>query len=180
MAGEAEPARMGEALAVAEQKIGGRGERRQGLERRRDLAKRQQARNVGKTGRTAGERALDHEQSRQAENRDRGTRDLARLLEADVDASDQSDLAEPVLELDLAGQRQLQLARLGRAQIPGVAMGGRQRHARRSRASPMIRTVSDQSPSPSTSSRVNQRASAASPPGRRSDPAASALKSIRV
>ncbi len=69
---------------------------------------------------------------------------------------------------------------LRRCQIPGPRMDRRQRHGRRSPASLMTRTVSDHRPSDSTSATLNQRASAASLPGRSAALGASATKSIRV
>ena len=123
MAGEAEAARVGEALAVAEQEVGGRRERRQRLERRRDLAKRQQARDVGKAGRPARERALDQGEPGQPEHRDRGAGDPARLLEADVDAGDQAMLPKRSPCSTRSASLDLQIARRGRAQRPSRGGG---------------------------------------------------------
>ena len=114
------------------------------------------------------------------QHRDGGPRHAPAILEPDVDARDQSDRPPAIAQLGLPSQAFLKGARAGRSQIPGVIMDRRQRHGRRSRASLMIRTVSDHSPSVSVSATSNQRASAASLPGRSTGLMASAVKSIRV
>jgi hypothetical protein len=96
VAGEAEAARVGESLAVGQQQVGGAGERRQSVEHRRDLAKRQQPRYVGDRGRPARQRRLDQLQIRNPQHRDRRPGDAAALLEPDVDAGDQSGRAQAI------------------------------------------------------------------------------------
>ena len=144
----------------------------QGVDGGRDLAKRQQARHVREARRAPRDALLDRHEIRQAQHRDRRPRDFACLLEPDVDAGDQRDRrrtgrrARPARPVPPA-------ARGPRAGLrsQSCSVRRRQRHARRSRASSMMRTVSDHRPSRSTSASVNQRASAASLPGRSAAPA---------
>ena len=93
----------------------------------------------------------------------------AALPDADVDPGRQFSLPEAVARLDAAGQRRRQGAYRGRRQRP-----------RRARASSMILSVSDHSPSPSIWWGSNQRASAASSPGTNTTVCASAAKSTKV
>lgn len=174
MAGEPEAPGMGQALAVAEQEVGDRGEGRQRIQDRRDLAKRQQSGHVGKAGRPARHRVLERLEAREAQDHHGRPGDASAVLEADVDAGDPLDRTEPVAELRLVGEARLHVARLGWREVPGVLVDRDQRHGRRSPARAMTRSVSDQRPSPAISAKVNQRASAASLPARSSGPAARA------
>ena len=90
----------------------------------------------------------------------------------EVDAS--YIIPETVGTLDPPRQLGLQRPRGGRRQVPRVRLDRSQRH-RRARASSMIRSVSDHSPSPASWSSANQRASAASSPGTSSALCASAV-----
>ena len=133
-----------------------------------------------KRSRTPRQAGLRQSQVALPQHRNRGPRHAAAILEADVDAGDQTDRTRAIAQLGLARQAVLEGARGGRGRVPGVLVDRPQRHGRRSRASLMMRTVSDHRPRVSICSSVNQRASAASLPGRSAGPVASAVKSTRV
>jgi hypothetical protein len=78
-----------EALAVAQQQIRGAGERRQRVEDRPNLAKRQQPRHVREAGRPACQRGLLELQIIKAQHCDRGSGDAAVGLVPDVDPGDE-------------------------------------------------------------------------------------------
>ena len=180
MARQAEAPGVGEALAIGKQQIRGAGERRQRFEHRRDFAKRQQARPLRKCGRPARQRGLDHLQIRESAGPPTAAR-VTRHGPRTRRRCRRSGRARPTDRVlrprptGAPGEHALRPA-----QIPGARMDRPQRHGRRSPASLMTRTVSDHRPSDSTSATLNQRASAASLPGRSAALGASATKSIRV
>ena len=90
MRGDAEAARVGDALAVDHQQVGLPVQHRQGRERGRDLAERQVARNVGKAGRQGGQRALHQLEALAVEQGDRSPGEPGGLGDVDVDAGDQA------------------------------------------------------------------------------------------
>ena len=102
----ARPKRLGWARPwpSASSRSGIAGERRQRVEHRGDLAKRQQPRHVGKCGRPPRQRELDQLQIGELQHRDRGAGHAAPVLEADVDPGDQVGRAQPIAHLGLAGQ----------------------------------------------------------------------------
>jgi hypothetical protein len=113
VAGEAQAARVGNALAVAEQQVGPSrqaGERRQ---QRRRLAERQQAGDVGEVERPTGQRALQQLQAWPGQQRGRAPHQTAGGLIVSIEAGDQSYGIGAAAALDAAAQPLLQRARLG-------------------------------------------------------------------
>jgi hypothetical protein len=183
--------RGGRGAGVGQQQIRGAGERSQRLEHPRDLAKRQQP---GHLRNAVGRRAsADSTTCRSpaprlpsARSRRIGRCDLSTATAARVTRPRSSNpTSMPAIRAGApnrsrAGPALLESARFGRPQIPGARLDRPQREGRRSPASLMTRTVSDHRPSSSISAMLNQRAAAASLPGRTMGPGASATKSTRV
>ena len=97
-----------------------------GIEHRGQLTKRQQPRHIREAGAPAGHRLVHRLEGRQGQHRHRRPGDTPALLESHVHAGDPAHRPEPVLRFHMASQPFLQLAGLGRAQIPG--MGRRRAH----------------------------------------------------
>ena len=143
MAGNAEAARVGETVTVDEEQIGRDPELVERRQRGRGLAKRQQARHIGKRRRAVGEAPLSEFEARKRQHRNRRAGALAAVAESDVDAGNVTHGTKPVGRDDLGGERALQLARgrRGPGPAPGLPRAPAQR--RRAAARRITRSVSD-------------------------------------
>ena len=168
MAGEAEAARMREALAVAEQQL------RAGVPappaRRAPPGSRETTAGPARRGRRSARRATAL--ARPARDR-RGAAPRPPPSSARRPARSRRRCRRPASigpNRSASSTRPASSACSARAsagrQVPGMLGATGFSGTRRARASSMMRTVSDHRPSCSISSSVNQRASAASPPGR--------------
>lgn len=93
-----------------------RGQCTEGGEHRRDLAKRQQSRDVGKLDRHAGNRLIHQLQSRERKHGDR--RAGLSALESDIESRNQFDRVEAIFSNDVLREFPLQRNRLFRREVP--------------------------------------------------------------
>lgn len=117
MAGEAETARMGKAVPVAEEQIGAIAQLRPCLQHRRSQAKGKQARNIRKRQSPARQYLGPRMEIREAEHGDRGHR-LRAAQEAYLDARDRGHRTEVVAADDRMPQPLLDPLSLVRRDLP--------------------------------------------------------------
>ena len=125
MTGDAEAARMGDAVAIAHQDIGRDVEHRQGIQQDRHFAERQQAGDIRKHSGAARHGAGDGDEILHAQNHHRAARDLAAIFERDIEPGDMfqrtpSAGRKPVTQFDKCREFFLQRNGLFRGEGPIV------------------------------------------------------------
>ena len=120
VAGDAESARMGQALAVADEQVRQAFEFLQCRENRRRFPKGKQSRHVGKAGRQGDEGLLTEFQPWKSQHHDGGAGEPVIPVETHVDAGHRADRSQPVAGLYQPAQPSLRLAGLGGGYVPGM------------------------------------------------------------
>jgi len=123
MRGDAQPPRMGDAMAVHQHQVGGCGQPAQRDEHGGQLAKGQQAGDVRHAGRQACHDLVERVQGRRIEQDRHRAGDRPALLEADVDTGDAARLGPGVLQAHPGREFDLQRARACDITVPGRQFG---------------------------------------------------------
>ncbi len=125
VAGDAEAARVGEAVAVDEEEVGGPPQLLEGAGEDGDLAEGEEAGDVGEGDGLLDDVPLDQREVGVGEEGDGGNCGVASTaltLESDVAASDEPRFAGPALGDDLGRESNLDLLGLGDGDAPGVEL----------------------------------------------------------